>query len=348
MGFSVSGAYGGGAQDALLKILVERRLRDELEQRAALTRETLQQRDSEHQGLMAQRQAEQLSDIDLRTKQMEQQAGQFDATRRERNNDRGLDQMNLDKKVMDEDRDRAARDASIEQLPAHLQGSRGLIQSGVMRVGPDDLEDPGVREQRELRRIGAMKTPMAKAEPSYQRIETVDGSGNPVIKFLTAEEVRQSGGVPGVPRTVAKAQAPDTVGAVLKQIDLLSQRINTGGMGPQTTVMGLMRRGAAGANMDNDVAEYESLVKGFIPVVARAVGHVGVLTQQDVDSVRELFPKPGDNQQLAQNKLNRVREILSVIQPQASHEPSAAPDAAAPAGAMTPYQMYLERKKGGK
>jgi hypothetical protein len=214
-----------------------------------------------------------------------------------------------------------------------LQSMAPLIESGAMRISPEDAEDPQAREQRELRRIGAMKTPMAKAEPSYQRIETVDGSGNPVIKFLTAEEVRGSGGVPGVPRTTAKAQAPDTVGAVLKQIDALSQKINTGGMGPQTTVMGLMRRGAASANMDNDVAEYESLVKGFIPVVARAVGHVGVLTQQDVDSVRELFPKPGDNQQLAQNKLNRVRGILAVIQPQASHEPSA-PDAAAPAGAM--------------
>ncbi len=66
----------------------------------------------------------------------------------------------------------------------------------------------------------------------------------------------------------------------------------------------------AKAQYDNDVSEYEALVTGMIPMVARAVGHVGVLTQQDVDSVKELFPKITDNKTLAENKLARVKRII--------------------------------------
>lgn len=100
------------------------------------------------------------------------------------------------------------------------------------------------------------------------------------------------------------------VDAIMDQIEVLSGRINTGGAGIGTTLSGLARKGRGMLNLDNDAAEYESLVKGMIPMVARAVGHTGVLTQQDVDSVRALFPSIRDNRELAQNKLNRVRALI--------------------------------------
>lgn len=160
----------------------------------------------------------------------------------------------------------------------------------------------------------ATRAPSQGPQPSYQRIETVDAAGNPVIQYMTPEEVRKMGGVPTSPKTTAKASGPATVDAILGEIEGLSKIINTSAGGPMANVTGMMRRGAAASNLDNDVSEYTALVEGFIPMVARAVGHTGVLTQQDVDSVRALFPKPTDNATLAKNKLDRVRRIMQQMQ----------------------------------
>lgn len=170
------------------------------------------------------------------------------------------------------------------------------------------------------RTAAANRAPQQAPQPQYQRIETVDAAGNPVIQFMTPEEVRQQGGVKTSPKTTAKASGPAAVDAILGEITALSERINTSRGGPGANLSGAARRGAAALNMDNEVSEYQALVEGFIPMVARAVGHTSVLTQQDVDSVRALFPQVGDNQALAQSKLARVRRILSAMQ-----EPGAAP-----------------------
>lgn len=110
------------------------------------------------------------------------------------------------------------------------------------------------------------------------------------------------------PGAAGKAGPP--VAAIINQIETLSKRINTSAGGPTSYAKGLMNRGLATAQMNNDMSEYQSLVSGMIPMVARAVGHTGVLTQQDVDSVRDLFPKPQDNQALAQNKIRRIKELI--------------------------------------
>lgn len=110
------------------------------------------------------------------------------------------------------------------------------------------------------------------------------------------------------PGAAAKAGPP--VAAIIDQIEILSKRLNTSGGGVTSYAQGLMNRGLATMQMQNDMSEYQSLVTGMIPMVARAVGHTGVLTQQDVDSVRNLFPKPQDNKTLAENKIKRVKELI--------------------------------------
>lgn len=126
----------------------------------------------------------------------------------------------------------------------------------------------------------------------------------------------------------AGAKGPD-VGAIFGEIRTLSKKINTSNRGPVSTAMGYIRQQRAGVNLDNDVAEYESLVLGMIPMVARAVGHTGPLTQQDVDSVRSMFPTPRDGQTLADNKLNRVEKLIG-----GGSAPAAAPEPAPPAAAQ--------------
>jgi hypothetical protein len=152
---------------------------------------------------------------------------------------------------------------------------------------------------------------------------------NPLLAGKVGAEVLRRGGKlwPKAAAGGAKAGGPNFV-AILSEIDTLSRRINTQGAGPGSNVAGATRRGMAAMNLDNDVAEYESLVLGMIPMVARAVGHTGQLTQQDVDSVRALFPQVGDNETLARNKLARVKSLIGAA---AGAAPAAAAPAAAPA-----------------
>lgn len=100
---------------------------------------------------------------------------------------------------------------------------------------------------------------------------------------------------------------------VVASIAELSEKINTG-QGALAKITGGAARLAAKANLDDDVAEYEALVSGFTPLVARAVGHVGVLTEQDVQSVRALFPNPTDSKSLRDRKINRLKQIIGQVQ----------------------------------
>lgn len=100
---------------------------------------------------------------------------------------------------------------------------------------------------------------------------------------------------------------------VLSSISELSERINTQ-QGVYAAISGGAERAKAKANLNDDVAEYESLVSGFTPLVARALGHTGVLTQQDVDSVRAMFPKPGDSKSLRNRKIKRLESLIGGVQ----------------------------------
>jgi hypothetical protein len=111
----------------------------------------------------------------------------------------------------------------------------------------------------------------------------------------------------------AGGKAGPNVGAILSEIETLSTKINTGEGNPMTNVAGMIRRGRAAGNMDNDVAQYQALISGMIPMVARAVGHTGVLTQQDVDSVRAMFPRVGDNKALAAKKMATIKSLIGSV-----------------------------------
>lgn len=110
-------------------------------------------------------------------------------------------------------------------------------------------------------------------------------------------------------------------GPVVDAIDELSKKINTGS-GPLATITGKLKQIAAGKNLDNDVAEYESIVSGFTPMIARALGHTGVLTEQDVQSVKALFPRPNDEEALRTRKVARIRDLMSKMEAQGGTAPA--------------------------
>jgi hypothetical protein len=100
---------------------------------------------------------------------------------------------------------------------------------------------------------------------------------------------------------------------IISSISDLSERINTG-QGIIAKAGGAIEKAKAQANLNDDVAEYQSLISGFTPLIARSVGHVGVLTQQDVDSVKALFPAPGDSKTLRDRKMAGIKRILGGVQ----------------------------------
>jgi hypothetical protein len=81
--------------------------------------------------------------------------------------------------------------------------------------------------------------------------------------------------------------------------------------GVYARIKGWWRSGMAYANYDPAVAEYQALLIGFSPILARSIGHTGVLTQVDVDSTVQLFPKLGEGRDEALRKLENVMLIMS-------------------------------------
>ncbi len=108
-----------------------------------------------------------------------------------------------------------------------------------------------------------------------------------------------------------------------------------------------------------DIALYNSQVEGFIPLLARAVGHTGVLTEKDVVRTRRLLPVISsisgdtDTQRLALRKLERVRRIMSgkeampagMFSPQEGHWPP--PGGVSAASPISPGMNSLMQEYGG-
>lgn len=106
-----------------------------------------------------------------------------------------------------------------------------------------------------------------------------------------------------------KLAGREQANVIIQSVDELSKKINTG-KGLMATLTGAAERAKAQANYNDDVAEYESVVAAFIPMLARANGHTGVLTQQDVDSTRKMLPYPEDSKTLRDRKMARIAKIM--------------------------------------
>lgn len=151
------------------------------------------------------------------------------------------------------------------------------------------------------------RAPRAPSEPKKDERQWVLRDGEAVR--VTEAEIRPGDQPYSARNTTEKDTSGGKVAKVLESIDSLSKKINTGS-GPMARVSGMVRGRSAGLNLDPDVQEYESLVSGFTPMVARAVGHTGVLTEQDVQSVRSLFPSPGDSSEVRDRKIAQLKRLM--------------------------------------
>jgi hypothetical protein len=113
------------------------------------------------------------------------------------------------------------------------------------------------------------------------------------------------------PKPNAPADAHNPAAITIDALDELSAKINTA-EGLTARAGGVWGSTMARANYDDDVSEYSALVDGAVPLIARKMGHTGVLTQADVDSVKAMFPKPGDSRTLRDRKIARLRSLMNM------------------------------------
>lgn len=103
---------------------------------------------------------------------------------------------------------------------------------------------------------------------------------------------------------------------ILQDIGSRALALNKGGGGGFIDrVTGMGRSAASGIGMDPAVDLYRSGIRGFVPLFARAVGHVGILTEQDVARTEELFPRVGDAENVTLEKIQRVNRIMTGQEP---------------------------------
>lgn len=144
-------------------------------------------------------------------------------------------------------------------------------------------------------------------------VVTADGPQLVDRTTKTAAPIQNAGGGTVGPVPTAdernRATARTSAQPVLDSIDELSEKINKS-QGVIARIVGAAEKAAAQANLSDDVAEYEAVVSGFTPMLARMVGHTGVLTEQDVQSVRRMLPDPRDSKSVRDRKMARIRTIL--------------------------------------
>ncbi len=183
---------------------------------------------------------------------------------------------------------------------------------------PRDLEDARKRFQQSDDRPLSMIPVVIQTPTGPQLLNR--GAG-------TAQEIRDAqGNVIGPAPTATQRERSDsqrTVSALLDSVGELTEKINTG-QGALARISGEAEKLKAKANLSDDVAEYEALVASFTPIWARALGHTGVLTEQDVQSAKQALPKPGDSKSMRDRKLARINKIMSAMAPapQAGSVPS--------------------------
>lgn len=145
--------------------------------------------------------------------------------------------------------------------------------------------------------IQTAQGPMVTTGPDRQAVAPVIGpDGKPLGMAPTSTQRDRMAGM-------------QTASAIVDSIDELSAKINTG-QGALAKITGAAEKAKAAANLNDDLSEYQAVVSGFTPLLARAVGHTGVLTEQDVQSVRAMLPQPGDSKSVRDRKMSRIRTIM--------------------------------------
>jgi hypothetical protein len=189
------------------------------------------------------------------------------------------------------------------------------------------------RHNRETEQNAAIRTGWG---PPVVNVNTRDAAGDAVTRILPKNEaVNQEFAAGPTTEERNRRTASGRAGSVLSAIGELSERINVN-QGVAAKVVGEVEKKKALANLNDDVSEYEAVVSGFTPLLARAVGHVGVLTEQDVQSVRKMLPAPGDSKSVRDRKVARINSLMGDLSGQTDAPATGTPPPKSGTGAKDP------------
>lgn len=193
------------------------------------------------------------------------------------------------------------------------------------------LRDTAIEDESRLNAAERQRIEDARyeAEQKQRTLDRADASGNRYLdterrtydaqQARVADEAENERQRAHALRVVREQMAPKPTAVeehnpaqiTIDALDELSTKINTAA-GLTARAGGVWASAAARANFDDDVAEYTAVLEGAIPSIARKMGHVGVLTELDVQSVRNMFPKVGDSKTLRDRKMSRIRSIMNM------------------------------------
>jgi len=215
----------------------------------------------------------------------------------------------LDDPTAEPDRKKAAQWEldGLKYKPNDLTSEGAMVP--VIRVGRD-----GKPEQTGMAPKGShfVNEPAPVQPPNLHFTLGVGADGNIVQQGIdpkTGKVVNDNvGAAPPTTDARNRASAVKAAAPIFDKMDELVGRINTHS-GIYATAAGTAAKLAAKANFDNDVAEYNSVLHTYAPVILRAHGLMRPQNEQIKDFINNAAVQPTDNMDLARRKMANLRQI---------------------------------------
>jgi hypothetical protein len=181
--------------------------------------------------------------------------------------------------------------------------------------------------------VGRVGTPQRPSPPSIAIIQGPDGpmrvdrrnpnaAATPIVgadgaPLPPAPTVAQRNAEAGVTAgQLAKSQAKQAAAPILQDLGARITSLNAGSTGGLWSRAGGVVDSLQGKlGMDPAADLYHTGIRGFVPLFARSVGHVGMLTEQDVQRTELLFPRLGESADVTREKLARLNRIMTGQEP---------------------------------
>lgn len=204
-----------------------------------------------------------------------------------------------------------------ERQAKSLAAVASRFNAGAVTGGPDEL----------------VKSWAAKIDRGEANISQVQGGRqrpnlrSEVVAYMEAQ------GLTAEPKALREKKA--ALASAQETVDQLEEMLSGISMasGPvDRLVRGPLNVVGAATQANPDASVYNEARDGFSALVARGLGHVGVLTKEDIREVRGLLPKLTDTREKANKNFLRIREVFQRAidrQQQAYISPSGRADSAA-------------------
>lgn len=129
-----------------------------------------------------------------------------------------------------------------------------------------------------------------------------------------AAEFEKAEGNGGVKVSAAQQKDLTKLGAAENIINQIESGLSSAGLstsGPQARISGITRELGQATGFDEQARIFKSQREGYLSALAKSLGEVGSLSDQDVARARELVPSLGDTQAEAAEKIRRLRMLIS-------------------------------------